>query len=569
MPGFFISNSKNRIELKNVVEKNCIKTELSNRKFQIQRNTLQKFSDDKCLVEDDQFIVIVEGYLLNKSSLFEQYAVDHIASLVIAMYQRLGEKFIVAFRGSFSAALYDKALDEWFVYTNHIGDNAVFYAFMEGKFYVASQVNYILDACKADGKELHLCEEAAYQMLTFGFMESDVTYAQEIKRLRGGTYLCIKKEGGGVKNYHTFRVKEESGLSQEEWIDRIDRLFRNAVAMEYAKDVEYGYRFLADLSGGLDSRMNVWTAHELEKRKLLCLTYCKADYLDEEIAKEISRYWGDELLVKPLDDCRFLYDIDEIISMNYGLSLYAGITGGNRLLKSLAVQEYGLEHTGQCGDVIIGSFFSSETDRERRVPSGMYSERYRDILSSAYRDRFCDYELYLLYVRAFQGANCTHLIRQNYTEVSSPFLDVDFIELCLRIPVKMRMNHNLYKQWILRKYPQAAQFRWESINGYITDSDMKRFCRKIVERGPKKLKQMIRKEQSNFSMNPLDYWLAKKPEICVYFDQYYQEKVKRLDRMASSKLQEIVHDMYATGNAIEKMMALTVLGSLEYYFGGR
>ena len=90
-----------------------------------------------------------------------------------------------------------------------------------------------------------------------------------------------------------------------------------------------------------------------------------------------------------------------------------------------------------------------------------------------------------------------------------------------------------------------------------------------MERGPKKLKQMIRKEQSNFSMNPLDYWLAKKPEICVYFDQYYQEKVKRLDRMASSKLQEIVHDMYATGNAIEKMMALTVLGSLEYYFGGR
>lgn len=569
MPGFFISNDKNKIELKNVIENNCFRSEISNSRFQVKRNTLQKFLDDKCLVEDDRFIVLVEGYLLNKKALFDQYAANHIAELVITMYRKLGEEFVRWFRGSFSVALYDKMSDIWYVYTNHIGDNAIFYAFIDGYFYIGSQVNYILDACKAGGKELHLCEEAAYQMLSFGFMETEVTYAQEIKRLRGGTYLCVNSRGIEIKKYHTFQIREEEGCTEEEWIARIDQAFYSAVNMEYAKDAEYGYRFLADLSGGLDSRMNVWVAHEQAERNLLCLTYCRSDYLDEQIAKEISRYWGDELLVKPLDDCRFLYDVDEIVAMNYGLSLYAGITGGNRLLKSLNIHLFGLEHTGQCGDVIIGSFFSSKDDIENRRPSGMYSERYKDCISSVYRDSFANYEVYLLYSRAFQGANCTHLIRRNYTEVSSPFLDVDFLELCLRIPVAMRMNHNIYKKWILSRHPKAAEFRWESIDGYITDSKIKRYLRKVIKRGPKKLKQIICGEQSDYSMNPFDYWLATKPEICAYFDQYYKERVQRFDRMASSKLQEVVHDMYHIGSVIEKTMALTVLGSLEYYFGGK
>ncbi len=569
MPGFFISNCQKESSLNNCVPEYCIQKDLSNQKFQIKWNTLNKFMRDKCMAEDGQYIVIQDGYLLNKINLFREYNVSDIKKLIIAMYEREGDTFFRLFRGSFSGAIYDKALDKWIVYTNHIGDHAIFYSVINNIFYIGSQVNYILESCKANHAELHFHEAAAYQMLTFGFMEDDSTYASEIKRLRGGKYLYIKDGNVEVKEYHSFFVREcpLTENSEEKWIALIDEAFQKAVQMEYDKDKEYGYLHFADLSGGLDSRMNVWVAHTLGIGHVLCCTYCKADYLDEEIAKEISRYWEDELYVKPLDDCSFLYDIDEIIKMNGGLSLYCGITGGNQMLKNLSVWRYGLEHTGQVGDVVIGSFFKHGIDKERHIPSGRYSERLSNRLNTVYQDSFDDYEMYLFYTRAFNGALCTHLIRNNYTEVTSPFLDVDFLELCLSIPLELRMNHYIYKQWIIEKYPEAAAFRWEKINGLITDSKAIRFVKKLVRRGPYRLKELFQKDISAYSMNPLDYWVNKKPQIHKFFQNYFEDKMGLVKRMASAELQQDLNDMFAVGSAMEKMMALTVIGAINFYFG--
>lgn len=569
MPGFFISNCLEGSNLNSCIPEYCIQKDLSSKQFHIKWNTLDKFMHDKCMIENEQYIVIQDGYLLNKENLFKQYASSSVDNLIKVMYEKEGDTFFRLFRGSFSGAIYDKALDKWLIYTNHIGDHAVFYSVINNIYYIGSQVNYILDACRANHVELHLHEAAAYQMLTFGFMEDDSTYASEIKRLRGGKYICIKNGNVEVKEYHSFSVEEclLTEKSEEEWIERIDDAFQRAVQMEYDKDREYGYLHLADLSGGLDSRMNVWVAHTLGIEHLLCLTYCKADYLDEEIAKEISQYWEDELVVKPLDDCSFLYDIDEIIKMNSGLSMYFGITGGNRMLKNLSVWRYGLEHTGQCGDAIIGSFFKEKDDRIKHIPSGMYSERFKGKLDTGYRDSFDNYEMYLFYTRAFQGANCTHLIRSNYTEVASPFLDVDFLELCLSIPLELRMNHNIYKKWIIKKYPEAAAFRWEKINGLITDTNSKRFMKKLVRRGPQKIKELFQKNRPAYSMNPLDYWINQKLHIQEFFQNYFDSKMELIGQMCSSGLQQDLNDMFDVGNAMEKMMVLTAIGAISYYFG--
>lgn len=65
------------------------------------------------------------------------------------------------------------------------------------------------DTCKVSGKTPNFCEEAAYQMLTFGFMEGTVTYVAEIKHLCGGNYLRIRGAVGEVKEYHIFTIWEE------------------------------------------------------------------------------------------------------------------------------------------------------------------------------------------------------------------------------------------------------------------------------------------------------------------------------------------------------------------------
>ena len=44
--------------------------------------------------------------------------------------------------------------------------------------------------------------------------------------------------------------------------------------------------------------------------------------------------------------------------------------------------------------------------------------------------------------------------------------------MCYDIPVEMRMNHNLYKKWIIKKYPKAADFKWEKIDDKITSPEI-------------------------------------------------------------------------------------------------
>lgn len=70
------------------------------------------------------------------------------------------------------------------------------------------------------------------------------------------------------------------------------------------------------------------------------------------------------------------------------------------------------------------------------------------------------YNVARLYTRGFQEVACMHLIRRQYTEMGSPFIDVDF-SVILSFPAKMRIGHTLYSKWGLSKYPEAAEAEWE------------------------------------------------------------------------------------------------------------
>ena len=555
-------------------EKKCISGRLDlSGKGAVVRQTLNKFLQDKAFSETEDLVVVIEGYLLNKLELFKKYGVTSTAKLVQVLFKELGEQFFKSFRGCFSGAVFHKEKRKWIVFTNQIGDNPVFYFFEDGLFAAGSQVQYILDFCKEKGIALSFNEECAYQMLTYGFMAGDDTYACQIKRLHGGDYIVASDKGIEVKTYHRFEAHPDrlSGKTELEIIELIDQSFRNAVRVEWETDEEYGYLHLADLSGGLDSRMNLWVAHEMKDRHATVLTYSKQGELDEEISKQIASYWQDELLFKPLDDISFMEDIDDNTELLGGLSLYSGITGGKRLLETLDLSRYGIEHTGMVGDIALGSFYHSEAERTGKNPTGRYSEKLSDKLSDRIKNLpkiYNDYEVFLMYVRGFHGACNSHLIRRNYTEVGSPFLNIDFMQLCFDIPVELRMYHNIYKKWIIAKYPQATQFKWEKLGGKITESPVRSKIRVMLKRGPKKVLKVIGiKTKDTHGMNPIDYWLSNNAKMKAYLDDYQKKGIEQWKYLFS---QELVHDLnrlYSTGNAWEKSMVLTVLASAKLYFG--
>ncbi len=569
MPGFFVGNKKTEMKLVNVYPNLCVCQSLNIPGMSVKRNTLNKFMDDKAFAENDDYVIVSDGYILNKISLFEKYNVDTVELLFVEMYRKNGDEFFGELKGGFSGAFYDKKLDKWLVFTNQVGDAAVYYTISKDAFFAGSQVNYIIDVCREKELELSFDENAAYQMLTHAFMLDDTTYAKEIKRLVGGTYICVEKGIVEIKSYHIFKKNKQrfANSTDDEIVDEVNRAFLAATRLEYDKDLEYGYAHLTDISGGLDSRMTLWAAHSLGYHSMQLITYCKANYLDEIIGKQIAAYWKDEILVKQLDDAQYLYDIDDIVFMNGGLSLYSGISGGNRMLKALNPHIYGLEHTGINGNGSITSYLSSLDD----TWSGRYSEKLVYRMSDYYRnysERFDDRELYLNYTRAYRGMANTFQIRRNYTEVTAPFLDVDFIQLCFDIPIERRANYRLYKKWVLTKHPEAAQFKWESTGAKITENKVFTIIRKIVTRGPQKLLQILglgHKVKSG--MTPIAYWIENDSELKTYLDGYAKEWLDNSAVRLSSQLISDMKELYSTGTATEKTMVLTVLGSVKLYFG--
>ena len=567
MPGFYITNTNADIELNNYNEFLCRKDELSTSDYLIKRNTLDKFFDDKLFYEDDDVIIITEGVILNKKHLIDLYNKSNFIECIKHMISENPDTFYNKFRGSFSGAVYYKNECKWIIYTNQNGDKAIFYYYDNAKlnFITGSQANYVIDAINRLNIQKTINEKAIYYILFYGYMGDDSTYINEIKRLSPGHYLEITKNNFSVHKYHEYKNTENeySDLSEKELIDLFDKKFKEAVKLQYDKDLEYNYRHRAHLSAGLDSRMNVWVANKLGYKNVLNTTYCQSGYVDEKIAKEIAADLGNELLFKPLDDASYLFDIDKIVSMNYGTGFYSGIAGGQRLLECLNTEVFGLEHSGQMGEVIKGDYQSNSDDNDSIKIAGYYSSKLLDKVPKDHLKNYKNQEIYGIYVRGFNGTLHTNLIRQNYTEQVSHLIETDFLEFYLSLPYTYRKNMKLYKKWIITKYPKAATYIWDITRCKVTASKAQILFKRIIYRGSLRLFKFFGVSIKNRSMAPIDYWLQNNVKLADYFDNYYKEHINKFD--LSNELKNDIKKLYENGNGIQKAMVLTVLSALKLY----
>ena len=98
---------------------------------------------------------------------------------------------------------------------------------------------------------MHLDYEGALCLLTFGYMLGDNTLVSEIKKLPPGHVLVY--EEGRIKLSEYYKLSSTPYIDENESnvIKNLDKLFSDAVELEYEKDLEYNYKHISTLSGGL------------------------------------------------------------------------------------------------------------------------------------------------------------------------------------------------------------------------------------------------------------------------------------------------------------------------------
>lgn len=535
---------------------------VSTTSFLAYANFIDRFKDDHVYVNMDDYFYLQDGIVLN---CFEALS-DKIVNSETKLFWK-------DFYGPFAGVKFDKRSKTIIAYTNQTGEKPVYYFSNEEYFMLSSSVYILSKILQKNNLQYTLNENTANFLLTYYHTLLDNTIISEVKRLRAGHYLVFEKNQLTIKSYKVFAHHIDETITENDAVEEIDRLFKRAVQYEFKKDVQYGYKHFVTLSGGLDSRMTCMVAHELGYVNMLAFHFSSANYFEESIARKIATDLSVGYIYRSLNDFETIYSLAELIKLNYGNAIYSGIGGSFWAYKNLYENNsrYGTVHTGQIGDVILGGSFLFSSlltePNDRKVESTILQPVKLDW--SIYNNN----EQKDIYERLFSGTLSAHQVTQHFTEETSPFLEPDFIDFCLSLPIQMRYKNNIYQKWILKKHPDAAKYIWEKtgkkIDAFSVDyiNNVKTFMKNAsYMQWLVKLYRYSRRRKILYkeNMNPSAKWYLENADLRKFIDTYYINSITKTDRYPSVKIG--CQKVFEQGSGREKLFVLTVLGVINQYF---
>jgi asparagine synthase (glutamine-hydrolysing) len=206
--------------------------------------------------EDGRFVIAYNGEVYNFNELrVELEAVGHRfhsrtdSEVVLKALAQWGEKAFNRFNGMFALALWDRQKKELLLARDRYGIKPLYYAQVGSKFLFGSEVKAIL-ADPAYRTEMD--REGLFEYLTFQNFFTDRTLFKDVRLLPQGSFLRVPAKGPAaapVKYWDYLFEEPEHPAADEEYVEELDRLFRQAVNRQLVSDVDVG----AYLSGGMDS----------------------------------------------------------------------------------------------------------------------------------------------------------------------------------------------------------------------------------------------------------------------------------------------------------------------------
>lgn len=514
-----------------------------------------KFENDRFFLETENYILGLDGVILNLQDLKKQYAISSFPKLIVSLFEKENTNFISKLKGEFSGFIFEKKSQQLYFYNNKTATKQVFYSQFKESFVIAPTLEAISKARTENNVKNSLNINATYNLLTFGGMIENQTLVSEIYKLGGGEYLVFKDDILTTSRYYDFNKVPITINTKKKAVAQINEVFIDALHLEYQKDEEYNYNSIATLSGGLDSRMNVMLAQKLGYKST---TFCfsQSNYADETIARKIANDLNLDFKFIPLDDGDYLKNLSQMVSINNGLQFYHGSAHYNFALQQLDLSNYGLIHTGQIGDGILGGFVS--TTKEKDFLSQTISKRFIDkvAIDQSLLDSYRDEEVFKLYQRVFNVANFgSYMVEHHQTYLVSPFMDTDVIETALSIAPNLKYNQDIYIDWMNQLHPEVTNYIWER-TGFKPNKKWKT----VASRYTNKIKKeyfIATKQKNKLSMNPLEYWLESNKSINLFYEQVYNENIALLQ--PNMELFTDIKNMFKTGSFNEKALVLTLL----------
>jgi asparagine synthase (glutamine-hydrolysing) len=208
---------------------------------------------------DSRYIISYNGEIYNffeirkalekKGYKFESQSDTEV---VLNAFAHWGKNAFLKFNGMFAIALWDKKEKCLLLARDRYGIKPLYYAMQKNVFAFGSEQKAITAQPKF---EQQLNKPALFEYFTFQNIFTDKTLLKDIRLLPAGHYAVLnlnKKHSYKLElvKYWDFHFSEPSHfISNEEYLEELDRLFKQAVKRQLIGDVEIG----SYLSGGIDS----------------------------------------------------------------------------------------------------------------------------------------------------------------------------------------------------------------------------------------------------------------------------------------------------------------------------
>jgi asparagine synthase (glutamine-hydrolysing) len=248
--------------------------------------------------EDESIWVVFNGEIFNYIELRTEleakghhFKTSSDTETIVHAYEEYGTSFAHKLNGMFTIALWDTRNQTLHLYRDRFGVKPLFFSSKNGQLVFASEIKSLL-AHPSVSREFDF--EAFSHYLSLRNVPAPFTIYKDIRALRPGEMLSFRTEPKISQWYQLPTEIRWTDSDEDELVDRIDELLRDAVRLRLRSDVEYG----AYLSGGIDSSTVVAITSEFSSSPVKTFTLAFADSPDHKrdafFARQVAEQYATE-----------------------------------------------------------------------------------------------------------------------------------------------------------------------------------------------------------------------------------------------------------------------------------
>lgn len=312
---------------------------------------------------DGNITIVYNGEIYNYIELREQLRDYHFSSdtdteVLLAAYQKWGERFIDKCNGMFSMAVVDKNNQKVHLYRDRMGQKPLYYYNGKDEFIFASELKPIL---KYPGIKLQINHDVISRYLVKQCIAAPDTIYKNIYKLEPGCMItlaldeCInidKKKYWDLYKIYSDVHDSFKGSYEDAKVELINNL-EKSVKYRLVSDVPLGIM----LSGGYDSTIMAFLAQRNKKDKIKTFSIgMKNAALDEaRYARKIANYIGTDHYELYISD-KEMMNMVQSIPIYYDEPFADSSQIASMIVSKLAREKVTVALTGDGGDELFAGY---------------------------------------------------------------------------------------------------------------------------------------------------------------------------------------------------------------------